>query len=76
MNKILAEALALPVSERIQLVQDIWDSILPEPSAVELTDAQKKELDRRLDDDRKNPGNTIPWEEVRENQLRKVDPKP
>jgi len=38
----------LPVSERIDLVEAIWDSIVEDQGRVELTDAQKAELDRRL----------------------------
>jgi putative addiction module component (TIGR02574 family) len=39
----------LPISERIRLVEDLWDSIAADQSALPLTDAQKLELDRRLD---------------------------
>ena len=39
----------LPVSERIKLVEDLWDSIAADQSALPLTTAQKTELDQRLD---------------------------
>ena len=39
----------LPILERIQLVEDLWDSIASDQNALPLTDAQKTELDRRLD---------------------------
>lgn len=39
----------LSVSERIQLVEDLWDTIAEAPEDLILTDAQKAELDRRLD---------------------------
>jgi putative addiction module component (TIGR02574 family) len=39
----------LPITERIQLVDDIWDSIADEQDALSLSDAQREELDRRLD---------------------------
>ncbi len=39
----------LPIDERIQLVEDIWDSIAADQMALSITDEQKKELDRRLD---------------------------
>ena len=39
----------LPVSERIKLVEDLWDSIAADQSALPLTTAQKAELDQRLD---------------------------
>ncbi|MCI5139233.1 MAG: addiction module protein [Candidatus Electrothrix sp. AR1] len=39
----------LPISERIRLVEDLWDSIASDQAALSLTGDQKKELDRRLD---------------------------
>jgi putative addiction module component (TIGR02574 family) len=39
----------LPIDERIKLVEDIWDSIAADQSALPLTPEQKAELDRRLD---------------------------
>jgi putative addiction module component (TIGR02574 family) len=38
----------LPVDERIKLVEDLWDSIASDQSALPLTEDQKAELDRRL----------------------------
>lgn len=57
--------LHLSVSERIQLVEDIWDSIAEVPEAVDLTEAQKAELDRRLEVYHQNPDEGSPWAEVR-----------
>jgi putative addiction module component (TIGR02574 family) len=61
----LPEILKLSVSERIQLVEDIWDSIAAEPDAFPLTEEQRAELDRRLADAETNPGVGTPWSEVK-----------
>jgi putative addiction module component (TIGR02574 family) len=61
----LPEILKLSVSERIQLVEDIWDSIAAEPDALPLTEEQRAELDRRLADAESNPGVGTPWSEVK-----------
>jgi putative addiction module component (TIGR02574 family) len=45
---LVAEILALPVEDRVRLVEAIWDSISAVPEALPLTDGQKEELDRRL----------------------------
>jgi putative addiction module component (TIGR02574 family) len=46
MEKVsIADVLQLSVSERIQLVEDIWDSLVEIPRPVTLTDAQREELD-------------------------------
>ncbi|MDR4506444.1 MAG: addiction module protein [Candidatus Scalindua sp.] len=54
-KEILSEVLKLSIQDRITFVEDIWDSIANVPESVELTDAQKKELDRRLEEYHNNP---------------------
>jgi putative addiction module component (TIGR02574 family) len=66
----LADITKLSVSERIQLVEDIWDSIAADSESFPLTDEQRDELDRRLDDLEANPDGGIPWDEVRASLLR------
>ncbi len=56
----------LSVSERIQLVEDIWDTIASSQEEVELTDGQRQELDRRLDEYSKDPSAGRGWDVVRE----------
>ena len=60
-----SDILRLSLSERIQLVQDIWDSIAEVPDSVLLTEEQKAELDRRLDAYHKDPKVGSPWAVVR-----------
>jgi len=65
-DRLLAEALQLPVEERLSLAEAIRDS-LPEGSySDELTDEMKAELDRRLADMEENPGDEYTWKEVGE----------
>ena len=45
----MSSILKLPLEDRIRLVEDIWDSIAAEQSSLNLTDAQRIELNRRLD---------------------------
>ena len=47
-QELVAEILALPVQERVHLVEAIWDSISAIPEALPLTQWQSEELDRRL----------------------------
>ncbi len=58
--------LELSVSERIQLVEDIWDSIIKEPQAIPLSDEQKTALDERLEAYHNDPAEGSPWAVVRE----------
>ena len=60
------EYMKLSISERIQLVEDIWDSIAAEaPDTVELSPDQKAELHRRAAAHRADPSTSVPWEQVR-----------
>jgi putative addiction module component (TIGR02574 family) len=55
----------LSLSERIQLVEDIWDSIAAEPESIVVTESQKEELDRRLEKYSNNPQLGSSWDEVK-----------
>jgi putative addiction module component (TIGR02574 family) len=70
MSTQLSEILQLTIAERIQLAEDIWDSVAAFPEAIPLTDAQKEELDRRLQAYAKNPNEGISWDELKD-KLRK-----
>ena len=61
---LVAEILALPVTERMRLVEAIWDSISAVPDALPLTQWQKDELDRRLAEFEANPDSGATLEEV------------
>jgi len=39
----------ISIVERIQLVEDLWDSIAADQAVLHLTKEQRNELDRRLD---------------------------
>lgn len=66
MNPItVSDVLDLPIQDRIQLVEAIWDSIAEVPEAVELSEIQRAELDKRLAAFKDNPLAGSPWSEVR-----------
>jgi putative addiction module component (TIGR02574 family) len=66
MSTQLADILQMSVAERIQLAEDIWDSIAAIPEALPLTEAERQELDHRLELYAKNPDEGIPWDELKE----------
>jgi putative addiction module component (TIGR02574 family) len=55
----------LPIEERLALVEDLWDSIAAESGALPLTEAQRLELQRRLDEDDAHPDDVVPWDQVK-----------
>ena len=62
MTKTLRSILQLNVAERLELVEDVWDSIARDTADLPLTVAQRKELDRRLQDE-SQPASS--WDEVK-----------
>lgn len=59
-----AAVLELPVPERLQLVEDIWNSIADAPEALEVTEDEKRLIDERLEAFHRDPQAGSPWEEV------------
>ncbi len=55
----------LPIADRIKLVGDIWDSIATSEEAVPVTDAQRRELQRRLEEYERDPRAGKTWEDVK-----------
>ena len=62
----LEEILSHSVEERNQLVEAVWESIAQQPESLPVTEAQRKELDRRLADHLKDPQSARPWSHVRD----------
>ena len=61
----LNQIVALSIQDRIRLVQVILESIAAEQVHPDLTEFQKQELDRRINDSEANPENVLTWEEVK-----------
>lgn len=64
MSKPALNIESLSSEERLRLIEELWESLSESPEAVPLTDAQREELDRRLDDLERSGPEGIPWEEV------------
>ena len=55
----------LTPSEKLQLVEDLWDDLAATPEAVPVHDWQKQELGQRKAKLLKNPASGLAWGEVR-----------
>ena len=68
MSKPALDIERMSPEERLELLEQLWDSLRKTPSSVPLTDAQEQELDRRLDDleadIESGAALGIPWDEV------------
>lgn len=54
----------LTIEERLQMLEEPWERLTKTPAAVPLTDAQREELNRRLDDPERGGVEGIAWEDV------------
>lgn len=61
----LNQIVALDIQDRIRLVQAILDSIAAEQVDPDLSELQKRELDRRIDDYEASPDEVMTWAEVK-----------
>lgn len=61
-----AEILALPVQERINLVELIWESVAAVPQAIEVSPELKSDLAARLVEFERDPEAGYSWDQVKE----------
>jgi putative addiction module component (TIGR02574 family) len=62
--ELWSELMKLTPAERIELAQDLWDSIA-QNELPPLTDDEKEELDRRYAEHLRDPSTAITWEELK-----------
>ena len=68
-ERTIHELKALPVDERLKVVEAVWDSIADDAPPVPLPPQHRAELDRRLDAYEAEPDDLLTWDQVLE-QLR------
>ncbi|MEH2382797.1 MAG: addiction module protein [Nostoc sp.] len=66
MNAEFTQIFELTLSEKLQLVEDLWDSIAQVPEQIPVLDWQKEELAKRKAIYLQNPDSGSSWEEVNE----------
>ncbi|HPR74513.1 MAG TPA: addiction module protein [Bacteroidales bacterium] len=60
-----SDILELSIPERIQLVEDIWDTIALKEDTISLTEHEKQIIDERLEKYHNNPSAGSPWNDVK-----------
>jgi len=56
----------LSPSEKLQLVEDLWDDLAASPDSVPVHDWHKQELERRKANLLRNPASVVSWEQVKQ----------
>ena len=67
--QLKSEALQLPVEERLEIAEAIWESLETAVDQPPLLDWQREVLDERIAEDDANPDEGSPWEEVKQRIL-------
>jgi len=62
----------LSSSEKIRLVQELWDEIAEEAARMPLSESHRRLLDQRLQQHEENPDDVEPWEKARDDVLREL----
>ena len=66
MNDLLHELLKLSPAERIQLAEDLWDSVAADPANLPpLTEEQIAEIERRIAEHERDPSTALSWDDIR-----------
>lgn len=66
-RKLLAELLELPPDERLELAEELWDSVMTDQGNLPpLTAEQMAEIDRRIAEHERDPSSAVPLEVVME----------
>jgi len=70
-SNLVETARSLPLAERIELIEALWESITQEGYEPQLTVEQAAELDRRQEAHRLDPDAVVPWETIKRDLLKK-----
>ena len=65
-NAIRDELFRLSAAERLELIEELWDSIADDDAVLDLTPEQREDLRRRVTEADADPTGGSLWEEVRE----------
>jgi putative addiction module component (TIGR02574 family) len=63
----------LSPSEKLQLVEDLWDNLAAHPENVPIHDSQLEELERRKAKLENDPASGLSWENVKKQILNDND---
>jgi len=63
----------LSVEDRLALAQEIWESVAEEAYRAPLSEAQRRELEKRLDNSLAWPEGVVPWEDVKARALARAE---
>lgn len=70
LTQVIPHFAALSASEKLLLLEELWDDLAAQPADISVPAWQKQELERRYEEFLENPSEGSPWPEVRDRLLR------
>ena len=70
-DSLLADAARLPVADRIQLIEALWETV-PANSLPPVSDEWLEEINRRSAEFDSGLAQTVPWEQIRADALHRI----
>ena len=75
-KELTKEIASLSMEERIELIGNIWDTVVDSPEEIPMTQEECEELDRRIEEFEKSPKEGIRWQDLKAmRQSRRTPPK-
>ncbi len=56
----------LSASDRLRLLEDVWETFVRNPDSLPLSDEHRREIDRRLEAFNRDPSAGATWDEVKQ----------
>ena len=75
-SELVSNARNLPLAERIELIDLLWESITEQGYEPPLTAEQAEELDRRLEVHRQDPSDVVSWDSIKKELLNRYPRRP
>lgn len=63
LNETLSELTSLPVTDRLRVVESLWNSIESDAPVI-LSPEQRDEINRRVEAHQANPSELLTWDQV------------
>ena len=72
-HAILDHFRRLGTGKKLEILEQLWEEVSSDPTAIQLSDAQRELLDERLRQHEENPRDVSTWDEVKAEALRRLD---
>ncbi len=73
MMTLTTEALRLSPTERLKLIEEVWESLAADPASFPAATEELEELQRRRESYRSDPASLVDWQEMKSRVIQDGD---